>query len=434
MSQYPTSIASEARLQLHALNIRCEDGEYIVGRPDIGEFIGLPPVGVRIIELISQGATPRLAEEQLAAECGEVIDVTAFIEQLLEVGFIAAVDGRSVAEKASKPPNLVWLRPGHVQWLFGIPAKVVYATLVSAALVTLVLRPGLLPGYQDFFWSTTLLWVMLFNSAIFYGMIALHELAHLIAARSYGVPAWIGLGTRLANLVVQTDVTGLWSCPRYQRYRVYLAGMATDLLLAAMALLAIAWLPLPALLASLLQVVLLCGFLLVMFQVQVFMRTDLYFVLMDLLRCHNLHPESLGYLRYLAKRLVTHQKLTRFVQWRRRSQQSPSPLAALAVGDRRKIQLFSLLVLVGSAVSLGIFFRYGIPTILSLLWQAGNNTWQGWLAHNYRLLADGSVTLMIQGVIEILFVRTLWRDLWPRLAKWRSARKAETEFDNSHNS
>jgi hypothetical protein len=46
-----------------------------------------------------------------------------------------------------------------------------------------------------------------------------HELAHLAAARSLGVPARIGLSTRLFYLVAQTDVSGIWAAPRRARYR-----------------------------------------------------------------------------------------------------------------------------------------------------------------------------------------------------------------------
>ena len=62
-----------------------------------------------------------------------------------------------------------------------------------------------------------------------YGGIFVHELAHLIAARAVGVNSRMGISHRLWYLVAETDLTGLWSVTRNQRYLPMLAGMIVDL-------------------------------------------------------------------------------------------------------------------------------------------------------------------------------------------------------------
>src|SRR5262249_33815110 len=122
--------------------------------------------------------------------------------------------------------------------------------------------------------------------------IALHEFCHLAAARAEGVYARIGLGTQLQFLVAQTTVSGLWGSPRRIRLRVYLAGVTSDLVIIAACSLAITALQ-PAGFARRSGEALILSLLLsTAHQFALYMRTDMYFVLQELLRCKNLYADS----------------------------------------------------------------------------------------------------------------------------------------------
>jgi hypothetical protein len=56
----------------------------------------------------------------------------------------------------------------------------------------------------------------------------MHEGAHWLAARSVGVRASITVSRRLYFLAFETDLSGLWSIPRRNRWRPLVAGMAFD--------------------------------------------------------------------------------------------------------------------------------------------------------------------------------------------------------------
>lgn len=78
--------------------------------------------------------------------------------------------------------------------------------------------------------------------------------------------------------------------------------MASDLFLIATMLLAVAYLPVPGFADALLRAFILTALLSLPLQAQIYMRTDLYFVLRDLLRCKDLFGDGLRYVRYLLAR------------------------------------------------------------------------------------------------------------------------------------
>jgi len=269
-------------LVLHDLVIREEDGDHLVGRVASGVFVSLPRLGVRVIELIQQGLALDDVRARLLRTDDVDVDVHAFVAELLDCGFVAEVDGTPVDAPAPAPPHLPWLRARHVRWLFSWPVAVVWLGIVAAAVATLVRRPEFLPSQDDFFWLPGTSLPLIAATAVACLTISAHELAHLAAARAVDVPARISLSTRLYHLVAQTDVSGAWAAPRRRRYVVYLAGIGTDLLVAAVAVLVLANTSPPATLASLLGVVVLTVTLGVAWQCEVYLRTDLYFVLLDL--------------------------------------------------------------------------------------------------------------------------------------------------------
>jgi hypothetical protein len=392
------SLTPETHVKLYPLAMRIEDEQYIVGRMETGEFVALPEVGGRIIELFQRGCSLGEAQTRLQEEYGAEVALDEFVTSLVDLGFVEALDGHPLGSDDAIQPNLGWLQPHHVRWLFSWPVRVLYGALLLAAGYALVTHVELVPRYQDFFWSSVTSLVILGNTAVVMTNLALHELSHLVAARSLGVPARIGLSTRLHNLVVQTDVTGLWAVPRRQRYRVYLTGIVWDLLVVSVALLLLAYVPLPSLARNLLQALVLAVFLGLLWQFEFYMRTDLYFVVMDLLRCHNLFEDSLAYLRYWARRLW----LCIFPPTT--STVPAYPLDHLPAHERWKVSLYAWFVLVGSTVSLSMFALYGLPILVELFVQASTSVWRGITLRQLWPFLDGIVTLLVEGSFQVGFV------------------------------
>jgi hypothetical protein len=122
---------------------------------------------------------------------------------------------------------------------------------------------------------------------------AAHEGAHWLAARVQGIPAQITISRRLYFLVLQTDLTGIWTLPRRKRYGPILAGMAFDtvrlaaLLAARITASAGMWHP-SSTLARLIVALVAQAVVAIMFQFFVFLRTDIYALISTCLGCMNL--------------------------------------------------------------------------------------------------------------------------------------------------
>lgn len=354
MSEWATCLQADTQVTLFPLAFQQEDGEYIVGRVATSNFVSLPDVGGEVIQLLQQGYTLGEIQTQLGKAYEAKIEIQDFILTLIELDFVKSIDGHLLESDAGHSPNLPWLRMEHVAWLFSFPIRLLYFSLLLAGGITLVAHPQLIPSYQDFFWANRPALIVMVNTLIVTVNLICHELAHLVAARSLNVPARITLGTRLHNLVVQTDVTGIWAIPRHNRYRVYWAGIAWDLIPLSLAVLALAYLSLPLLVNNLLRTLILLNFFSILQQFSFFMRTDIYFIVMDWLRCRNLFNDGLDYLRFCAK-----------WYWSWLSSQAPSlplnPLVYLPKPEQQKVRIYAWFTLVASSITLAIFFLLWDP-------------------------------------------------------------------------
>jgi hypothetical protein len=397
-----TVIDAASRLALHQLTIREADDKpdtFVVGRPAGGQFVELPAIGVSAIRLLDSGLSVQEVEDQLA-DGDDRPDVAGLIAALVDLSWVATLDGRPLPDPIGQARiQLAWLRPGHPGWLFSRPATLCYAALVLFAVTTMVRQPELLPSYQDFFWTSYPGLATLVNTALFAGSAVVHELMHLAAARSLGLPARIGLGTRLSLLALQTDVSAAWAVPRRQRYRIYLAGMAWDSAAASVALLVCGYANPGAPVRNLLAAYVLVTIVSLVLQAQIYMRTDLFFVLMDVLRCGNLFNDGLGYARYLGRRTAG-ALLGRAAP--------PDPSRDLPAREQRAIRIYAPLVVLGSTAALSVFAFYFIPVLVETSAQAILAMQAGSDGSPVRAL-DGALALALQWGLQVAFLVTFIR-------------------------
>jgi putative peptide zinc metalloprotease protein len=401
------SISPDDTAGFHRLVIRPDDDDaakIIVGRAEIGEFAGLPAVCGKAIRLLDEGRRIGEVAAAIAVEDRLEVDVAGLVASLIGLSFVREVSGRPVPDQRTEAvrDHFRFLEQRHVQWIFRLPAKLVWAVVCTAGALTVVRHPWVVPERADFFWSHYVGLSILVNVAFFSLATTAHEMMHLIAARSLGVPARISLGTRLHYLVAQTDVTAIWGVPRRHRYRVYLAGLSCDIFLAAAMLLCIVYLPLPALIEGWLRAFVLCLVLGIALQAQVHMRTDLYFVLRDLLRCRNLFDDGLAYARHFFRRVIG------TVPGARRPQQA-DPTAGMAAHERRAIRVYAVFLCLGTACTLAVFGCYGIPIAATALIHAGTALWNGVNGGALSGAIDAGLFLLIEIGIQTLFVVTFVR-------------------------
>jgi len=358
--------AATGTVRLRPLSMVAEGDDVLVGDPETGTFVTIPAIGGAVITALQRGATTAEAAAEAEAAAGQPVDVTAFVAVLVELGFVddGSAEHREVVRTAPIQGRrwLVGVSQGLVRPLFGRIAWTCYAVLALFCIVAFVTRPELFPtpAKDAFLLGDIGLSAVLLVPLSMLTM-ALHECGHWLAARAIGLRARFGIDRRMMLLVFETDLTQLWSVPRGKRYGPLLGGMAIDVVLLS-ALLAARLLVHTDLWAAPARVdaVLATGVYLklagLLWQCMIFLRTDLYAVLVNLLGCHNLWQVKTLMLNKAFRRLTT---------------QQAEELSQASNSDRRAGSWFRWVWLAGS---LGVFTWFAVfvlPVIAVVLdWTA----------------------------------------------------------------
>jgi hypothetical protein len=392
---------SPGRVVFHPLSFRPDGDSWVVGRIETGEFAAVPAVAHRAITLLSGGHTIEATARTLRAETGTEFAVADFVAALDELGFVAALNGERRVDPAPPRPTLSWLRPRYERWTLHPVTAWLALAVIAAAGVLMITSPALLPRYHDLVWSGHSGLVLVVYVASGWVLVWLHELGHLSTARAAGVPARMSLGTRLQFLVAQTDVSGVWAAPRRTRWTVYLAGVTVNLLIAAVGVL-LQPLAAPGLPRHLLAATMLESLLFLPFELLIFMRTDLYFLIQDAAGCANLYADGSAHLRYLARR--ARRVLRGGPGGRRGGAAAPDPARALPPRERRAVRAYSWLLLTGTAATLAVAVSVTIPAAVVLIVQAGGELAGGRPAS----VLDGLAAIVVVASFQLLWLRTWW--------------------------
>ncbi|MGD2114702.1 MAG: hypothetical protein PVG07_06610 [Acidobacteriota bacterium] len=348
-----------------------EDGEVIIGRPETGTFLVLEPSAVEVLDWLADGSTIDEARHRYRELHGEPLNLQPFLKHLSAKGFVrlgrngAAPDGSEAPDSDSTEGadgvrrfHLEAITPEAARTVFSTPALTGVGLLLAAAVLALIARPDLLPSWRALYFPDGL---GRFGSALAVLsllLVAVHELAHLVAARAVGVSCRFGFGTRLWVPVAETDMTGVWAVPRRKRYLPFLAGPLADATGAALCVLflfaeAEGWLMAPSWAVRFAGALLLIYLLTILWQCYLFVRTDFYYVLANLLRCKNLMEDTRVFVGNLAARVLP---------WIRTRDQSHLP-----EHERRAVRWFSLAWLGGRCVAIAALVWIQLPLAWSYL-------------------------------------------------------------------
>ena len=276
-------------LAVRPLTVVPEGDEYLVGDPESSVYVVLPPVGVRVLELLDGRRTLADVSAEVEREAGREVDVLDFAESLLELGIASPAD--AVVEARTSHTRRTPTRL--LRFLFSRAAWILYAAAALAAIGLLAGRPSLFPRASDLFFLDTPARSLAALTVIIYALAAVHEGCHWLAARAEGIDAQITVSRRLYFLVLEIDLTGLWSLPRRRRYGPLLAGMAFDAFLLFPVLLArfgagAGWWRLGDFAARLLAALTFVQVAALVSQFWIFVRTDVYALLITATGCVNL--------------------------------------------------------------------------------------------------------------------------------------------------
>jgi hypothetical protein len=293
-------VIPDSHITLRALSLVDQGEEVLVGSSELGVFLAVPQVGAIALRELQRSGSVADATAVASAYAGSDVNVADFAATLVDAGLVAAVDGRPIAPPAtSRRPRtrLDRLSPELVRPLYSPSAWVVYGLLFAACLCVFVTRPQLWPSFEDLFFYPN-------PAVVVVGMVSMsivlafcHEVSHWLAARAAGIRPRFTISLRWFFPVFETDLSDLWSLPARQRYSAMLAGMAWDVCVLSTCLaLRLAWsngiLDVPPLLVRIAGLIVVLEVLALAWQALVFLRTDLYAVLVTRLGCLNLYRVS----------------------------------------------------------------------------------------------------------------------------------------------
>ncbi|MEC3920366.1 hypothetical protein [Nocardia sp. CDC160] len=406
----PATVLPESRVRLHNIAIRQEGDGWIAGRLETRCVVAIPLAGVVAIELLRNGHTIDEAATHMAHTEGCVFDVLSFTQDLAALGFLAAVDGRPIVVEPPLRASFPRIRPEYVRFALSPVVPILFLGLMLAASVALVQQPSLIPSFHEMLWSPRGSAVLALSAGAGWSLVYVHELAHLITARAAGVHARIRLSTRLQFLVAETDISGIEFAPRRHRLTAYLAGMATNLTVAAVAILIQATTNSATAAHRVLAAITVIALMSLPFECMVFMRTDVYYVLQDVLACRNLYGDGTAYVRYLGNR-VRHflsGSTTRTVD----------PSFGLPDHERQAVRIYSVVVIVGTVACLVAMGTFTVPADLTLISRVVTHIG---VDHSMITNLDSAVVLLILGSAHALWGLTWWRRYRKSIVRWNQA-------------
>lgn len=366
---------TEDSIVLLKLSIQKDGDEYIIGDVLNETYIKVPYEAVKVIK----ECNGKNAIKEIQSNCPEV-DVLDFINTLHELNLIFQIDENQILQEYNPKENSKIVNAVSSVF-FNTYAYVVYSVLFLASISLFVFNTSLLPRIDDFFLVEFMGVNILIIFVTSWILTFIHELGHYLAASKYKVPVTFNLNLRMHWLVVEANMTNLWSISKKHRYIAFLGGIMFDSVLLFAALVIQIGIE-DLFFVSYLKLITLVLSFRFLWHFLVFLRTDIYYVLTNLLNISNLHQNSKLYLMQLIKK-------------------NNKSEMEIPESERIPTKIFASFYLVGLGIAFLMIFGYSLPIIYSTM----ENAMIQFSAFQTNIL------LFLDGVL-ILLVLLLQSMLW----------------------
>ena len=272
---------------------KAEDS-WLVGYEPADITVALPTIGTLAIQKLQEGASVAKAREALLHQFQEDIDVLDLVQALAEVGLVESIDGHFLEEpRAIGQSWLDHIPISSISWLYSLPALSFFTTLILAGFLLFLLIPDTRAHASDLLWTPSYLIDIVSLCIIFPLLGILHELSHLLAARTKNLRGEVILSYRLFYVVFVSRIAGIWKLPQRQRLLIYCAGMGNDCLIAGILVLILFAnadhvLDISAEIKALIKFIITYEYINVLWQLQICVKTDMDHIFVDLTDRHDL--------------------------------------------------------------------------------------------------------------------------------------------------
>ncbi|RFB13430.1 hypothetical protein DZB84_17535 [Bacillus sp. HNG] len=342
-------LTKETLLTLHDIEIRKDTKHFIVEDLKTQEFYEMPLVCIDALDLIRKGFNLGEIEEKLIkAYPNEEIDLVDFGEQLLELNLVHSVDDEEIKHKKEHNSKLgyEWIPSQLGRVFFNKYTNYLYGLLFIVNIGIFCFQPSLFPHYKDLFVFDILSLNIIVLGTLSLFTVIIHELGHILAVRSFGLPTRLEIGHRLYLIVFETDLSLAWKLPSKKRNILYLAGVCFDNAVLFVALMLQLFAPIQSnLLSGLIGLVVFDVIIRIVYQACIYMKTDFYFLFENLTGTYNLMENSI----HAIKSLFSNSKVKN---------------KELFHGEEKIVRSYSVFYIVGVGITLGLFFLYFLPQLL----------------------------------------------------------------------
>ncbi len=379
---------------------RQTDGEeVIIGIPENDVFVVLPHEAIELLDYLARGETIGKAKSIYQDKYGEIPDLDDLLSGLERRGFIAPIDHSFPDRLHQDSPRQIFQQQGYhfanfsqslAQSLFSIPVLASYGFVIGLAIVLALAEPQILPTWKAYFFKENATLMVLALMAIDLITLFIHEMAHLIAARSVGVFCRLGISHRMWTVVAQTDMTGVWNVPRHKRYLPFLAGALIDLVSAAVLIVILfachrGWLIIDPITLQLVQAWLLNYLMGLLWQGYFFMRTDFYYVFANFFGCKNLLGDTEVFVCNQISRIFPRIK--------------PISQSHIPAPERRVIRMYAVLWLFGRTAAIATLIVISLPLMWHYCFSLFTTLSAGYSAQPYAFV-DALCLLVIFGLTQ----------------------------------
>ncbi len=350
------STAGAQQFYVIPLSVQKEGDAYLVGNLEMGDFYQFPEQGLRILNMLRSGDTASTIRTRLASEYPETVDVDDFVDQLTTIGFIHPEDQRQGVEERLQAISRDSRRtfsvdPRIARAIFSPFGLLCYLAVVLYAVTSAIAMPELRINFAAFYTETNRTALLVIVVTLSLLQVILHETGHMLAAARHGIKSKYGIGNRLWTIVAEFDLTGILTLPKSQRYFPMLAGLLVDGLSMSLLTILIQLLLLygaGAFTIQVIQALILDMLITVRWQFNIFVKTDIYFVICNYFGHADLDRDARIYLNDLLHRISLGQFGTR---------------AMTHLQNLNALRVFSLIWLVGRILSIGVLFGVFLPTM-----------------------------------------------------------------------
>ena len=224
------------------------------------------------------------------------------------------------------------------------------------------------------------------NMLIFFliscGITFIHELGHFLSVVRLNINVKFSLNLRLIWLVIEADINGLWSVEREKRYFSYLAGICFETIIMFISII-IKLNSINAMWNRITSMVILILLLNFLWQFMIFLRTDLYLVLLTYFDMSSLYDYSKIYIKNRLSRSEENEQLK-----------------GLSSSEINYIKIFSL-TYIGGVIFCGIRLFYEIPITLNIIYSSLVQVINGSLI----IKIDGILVIVVMAVSALLWIK-----------------------------